>query len=218
MNKNIVRKKLLEEKEKRQNTLIETRLVESRLKIIVESKSKFKSLSESQQKKVFIQVLQEINTLDEQGLINEEFSFKDILGKLFGQGWSALGQSIVEPAIRSILGWFGIKGYFANFVATFIASDPRRLAKVFSDCRETTKLIAEALSDAMFKTLMDTKGMEGFGYDLLRNALGGVIKDEPFIEGITKSMADGVCKVMGQFSEKAGDVLTKVKGEPAVAS
>jgi len=37
----IVRKKLLEEKKKRDNRLVETTLVESRLKVIVESKSKF---------------------------------------------------------------------------------------------------------------------------------------------------------------------------------
>ncbi len=98
----IVRKKLLEEKKKRDNRLVETTLVESRLKVIVESKSKFRSLSEEKQKKVFIQVLKEINVLESQGLINEEFKFTDILDKLFGQGWSVLGQAIVEPMIDSI--------------------------------------------------------------------------------------------------------------------
>ena len=218
MVKNTVRKKLLEEKQKRQNRLIETRLVESRLKMIVESKSKFRSLTEGQKKKVFIQVIQEINTLEKQGLINEEFSFKDILGKLFGQGWSSIAQSIVEPMVKSVLGWFGIKGYFANFVASFIASDPSRLAKVFSDCRETTKLIVEALSEAMFMSLQDMKGMEGIGWNLVRNAVGGAIKDEAFVQNLTNSMSDGVCKVFGQFTDKAGDVLNKVKTEPAVAS
>lgn len=216
MVKNTIRKKLIEEKQRRQNILIERKLVESRLKVIVESKQKFQSLNESQKKKVFMKVIKEINTLEKQGLINEqEFSLKDMFGKLFGQGWSAIAQSIVEPAIVSIMGWFGIRGYFANFVASFIASDPRRIAKLFSDCREATQLIAEAIADASFKTIMDSRGMEGAGWNIIRNALGGVVKDEPFIKKITEKMADGVCTVMGKFTDKAGDVLQKV--QPAVA-
>ena len=218
MVKNTVRKKLLEEKQKRQNRLIETRLVESRLKMIVESKSKFNLLNESQKKKVFIQVIKEINTLEKQGLINEEFSFTDILGKLFGQGWSSIAQSIVEPMVKSVLGWFNIRGYFANFIASFIASDPRRIAKVFSDCRETTKLIVEAIAEAMVMTLQDMKELDGMGWNLIRNAVNGAIKEGQFVQDLTNSMADGVCKVFNQFSDKAEDVLDKVKPQAVVAT
>lgn len=213
----IVRKKLLEEKKKRNNRLVETTLVESRLKVIVESKSKFKSLSEEKQKKVFVQVMKEINILESQGLINEEFKFTDILDKLFGQGWSVLGQSIIEPMIDSIFAAFNMKGPFAKFVSSFIASDPRRLANALSDCRELTKLIAESLAEALFRTMMQTRGMDGKGYGIIRNLLGGVIKDTPFISKLEKQMADGVCELFGSFTDKAENVLNKVQAKPAVA-
>ena len=45
MVKKTIRKKLIEEQQKRQNRLIENKLVESRLAIIVESSEKFQSLS-----------------------------------------------------------------------------------------------------------------------------------------------------------------------------
>ncbi len=213
----IVRKKLLEEKKKRDNRLVETTLVESRLKVIVESKSKCRSLSEEKQKKVFIQVLKEINVLESQGLINEEFKFTDILDKLFGQGWSVLGQAIVEPMIDSIFGWFNMKGPFAKFVSSFIASDPRRLANALSDCRELTKLVAESLAEALVRTMMQSKGMDGTGYGIIRNLLGGAIKDTEFIKGLEKQMSDGVCKLFGSFTDKAENVLNKVQAKPAVA-
>lgn len=215
MIKNEIRKKLLQEKRKRENTLIETRLVESRLKMIVESKSKFQSMKPAQQKKVFIKVMQEVNTLQNQGLMVEGLG--DIFGKLFGQGWSSIGQTIVEPIVKSILGWFGIKGYFANAIASLIASDPSRLSKLFGDCRETTKLIVEALTEAMVMSLQDVKGMDGMGWNILRNAIGGAIKDEPFIMDVTNKMADGVCEVMGKLTGNAENVLNKVQGSPAVA-
>lgn len=215
MIKNEIRKKLLQEKKKRENTLIETKLIESRLRIIVESPSKFKSMRPAQQKKVFIKVMKEINTLENQGLINEQL--KDILGKLFGQGWSSIGQTIVEPIVKSVLGWFGIKGYFANAISSLIASDPSRLSKLFGDCRETTKLFAEAMTEAMFMSLQDMKGMDGMGWNILRNALGGAIKDEPFVNNLTNKMADGVCEVIGKLTGNAENVLDKVQGSPAVA-
>ena len=215
MIKNEIRKKLLQEKRKRENTLIETKLVESRLKMIVESKSKFQSMKPAQQKKVFIKVMQEVNTLQNQGLIVEGLG--DIFGKLFGQGWSAIGQTIVEPMVKSVLGWFGIKGYFANAIASLIASDPSRLSKLFGDCRETTKLFAEAMTEAMVMSLQDVRGMDGLGWNILRNALNGAIKDEPFVNELSNKMADGVCKVIGKITGNAEEVLGKVQGNPAVA-
>lgn len=217
MVKKTIRKKLIEEQQKRQNRLIENKLVESRLAIIVESSEKFQSLSPKKQRKVFFEVMNEVHSLQKQGLINEEFSFTDILGKLFGQGWSAIGQAFVEPMIESILGWFNIKGPFAKFISSFIASKPQRLAAAMSDCRELTKLIAEALSETLVRTMAETKGMDGAGWGIIRNVLGGAIKDDAFIQGIENQMADGVCKLFGSFTDKAETVLNKVQGEPAVA-
>lgn len=218
MDKKLLRKKLLEEKTIRENKVISEQIVKSRLSILVESPKKFKSLKKEQQQKVFIQVMNEINQLDKQGLLSEGLGLGDMLEKLFGQGWSALGQAFVEPMIDSIFGWFGFKGPFAKFVSSFIASDPRRLANAFSDCRELTKLIAESLSEALVRTMADTRGMDGVGYGIIRNVLGGAIKDTEFIKNLENQMADGVCKLFGSFSDKAENVLNKVQAQPAVAS
>lgn len=212
-----IRRKLVEEKQKRQNKLIESKLVESRLKMIVESRSKFDSLSPKQQKKVFLQVVKEVNILEQQGLINEGLG--DIFSSLFGQKWSALGQSIIEPMVRNVLNWFGLTGVFADVITSFVVSDPSRVVKALGDCREFTKLMAEAISEGLVRNLMVQKGLEGFGYDLIRNLVGGAVKDTKFIDSLSERMSDSVCKLFGSFEDKAGKVLSKVtdKGEPKVA-
>jgi hypothetical protein len=186
------------------------------LVVIIESSEKFQSLSPKKQRKVFFEVMSEVNSLQKQGLINEGLT--DILGALFGQGWSAIGQAFVEPMVESILGWFNIKGPFAKFISSAIASDPRRLAAALSDCRELTKILAESISEALVRTMAETKGMDGMGWGIIRNVLGGAIKDTAFIQSIENQMADGVCKLFGSFTDKAENVLNKVQGQPAVAS
>lgn len=210
MNKRLIKKKLLEEKEKKENRLIESQLVENRLRLIVESKEKFNSLSKKEQKKVFFQLMQEMNTLDEQGLINEQFG--DILSKLFGQSFQGIAQAFLEPMVSSILGSFGLKGFFNKFITSFIVSNPRRLVSAFKNCQELTKLIAEALSDALVMTIQQQQGLQGRGYDIIRNTLGGAIKDTEFIKSLERQMSDTVCKLFNSFSSNAGKVLQGVAG------
>jgi hypothetical protein len=147
MLKKEIRQRLLEQKGKKQTQLIESKIVESRLSIIISSKEKFDSLSEEKRAKVVFELFSEMRVLEEQGLISEQFG--EILGKLFGQAPSGITQAFVEPLVSSILGWFGLSGYFLQFVTSFIVSDPARLARATKDCKELTKLIAEALSEAM---------------------------------------------------------------------
>ena len=211
-----IRKNLLQEKEIRKRKLIETRLVKSRLSVIVESRGYFSSLSKKQQNAVFLEVMAEVRKLDERGLINEGLG--DILTSLFGQSWSAIAQSFVEPMVEKILRWFGITGLFAKFLSSFIASKPQRLAQALTDCRELTKLIAESISETLVRTMAETKGMDSPGWGIIRNVLGGAIKDTSFIQSLENQMADGVCELFSSFTKKAENVLNNVKGQTAVAS
>lgn len=212
-----IRKKLLEEKNKRQNKLIESKIVESRLKMIVESKSYFNSLTPRQQRKVFLEAVKEVNNLKSQGLINEGLG--DIFSSLFGQKWSALAQSIIEPLVKNVLNWFGITGIFAETITQFIVSDPSRVVRALGDCREFSKLFAESISAGLVNNLLSQKGMDGVGYRIIMNAVGGAIKDDTFISTLSDKMSDSVCKLFGSFQDKAENVLNKIKGDnkPLVA-
>jgi hypothetical protein len=211
MLKKEIRNRLLEQKEKKQSQLIESKIVESRLSIIISSKEKFDSLSEEKKAKVVFEFFSEMRVLQEQGLISEQFG--EILGKLFGQAPSGITQAFVEPLVSSILGWFGLSGYFLQFVTSFIVSDPARLARATKDCKELTKLIAEALSEAMVIMIQQSQGLEGKGHSILRNTLGGAIKETSFVQSLEEKLSEGVCGLFDKYTGNAENVLEKIKGK-----
>jgi hypothetical protein len=211
MLKKEIRQRLLEQKGKKQTQLIESKIVESRLSIIISSKEKFDSLSEEKRAKVVFELFSEMRVLEEQGLISEQFG--EILGKLFGQAPSGITQAFVEPLVSSILGWFGLSGYFLQFVTSFIVSDPARLARATKDCKELTKLIAEALSEAMVIMIQQSQGLEGKGHSILRNTLGGAIKETSFVQSLEEKLSEGVCSLFDKYTGNAENVLDKIKGK-----
>ena len=204
-----IREGLLKEQKRKKNQLIERKLIESRILFIIESKEKFESLSESKKRKVFFQLVEEINTLEENGLITE--MFEEILKNIFGNAFSGVAQSFVEPMINSVLGAFGLGGFFKDFMTSFIVSRPDRIARAFKSCDELTKLIAESLSEALFIMVQRQQGLEGKGYSIIRNTLGGAIKDTTFIKNLEQNIADTVCGVFNKHSNKAENVLDKLK-------
>lgn len=210
MLKKEIRQRLLEQKVKKESQLVESKIVESRLSIIISSKESFDSLPEEKKAKVVFEFFNEMRILEEQGLINEQFG--EILGKLFGQTPSGVTQAFVEPLVSSILGWFGLSGFFLQFVTSFIVSDPARLAKATKDCKELTKLIAEALSEAMVIMIQQSKGLEGKGHSILRNVLGGAIKETSFVQSLEEKLSEGVCGLFQKYTGNAENVLDKIKG------
>jgi len=188
MLKKEIRNRLLEQKVKKESQLIESKIVESRLSIIISSKESFDSLSEEKKAKVVFEFFSEMRVLQEQGLISEQFG--EILGKLFGQAPSGI-----------------------THVTSFIVSDPARLARATKDCKELTKLIAEALSEAMVIMIQQSQGLEGKGHSILRNTLGGAIKETSFVQSLEEKLSEGVCGLFDKYTGNAENVLDKIKGK-----
>lgn len=212
MLKNKIKRSIIETKERKEKLLIEQRLVESRIMMIVESKSNAKNfhrLSEEKQQKIMYSLLAEINYLDEQGMINEQLW--DFLGKIFGNSFGGAVETIVEPLVNSLLSSLGLGGYFKNFLVSFITTNPLELAKALKSCEALTTLIANSLSEAVFMMIQKDKGLSGDGYTFIRNALGGVVKDTKFANSLEKQLSGIVCKLFGQMNDKASGVYDKLK-------
>jgi hypothetical protein len=171
----------------------------------------FKSLPKSKQQKIAYKLFEEINYLQETNILNEQLM--DFLSKIFGNAFSGIAQTIVEPMVNSLLGGIGLEGYFKDFLVSFITSNPTRLAKALKSCDELTKLVAESLSEAVFMMIQRQQGLEGQGYTFLRNALGGAVKDTAFIKGIETQISGIVCQMFGKMSDKASGVFDKLKSE-----
>jgi hypothetical protein len=207
-----IKRAILEAKDNKEKSLIEENLVRSRILMIVESESNIKNfhkLPKKKQEKIANSLLEEISFLSENNILNEQLM--DVLGKLFGNSLSGIVQTIVEPMVGSLLGKLGLGGFFKDFLTSFLVSDPKRLALALKDCKELTKLVAEALSEALVMMLQKQTGLEGQGYSFMRNALGGAIKETTFITNLENQLSGIVCGVFNGFNKKAADVYNKVK-------
>lgn len=207
-----IKTSLLEVKNKKETILIEQNLIRSRIMMIVESEDNIKnfhSLPKSKKTKIANKLIQEISYLQETSLLNEELM--GFLSKIFGNSLSGILQTVVEPMVNSLLSGIGLTGYFKDFLVSFITSNPTRLAKALKSCDELTKLIAEALSEAVFMMIQRQQGLEGQGYTFLRNALGGAVKDTKFIQSIEGQISGIVCQLFGKMNDKASGVYDKLK-------
>jgi hypothetical protein len=207
-----IKRSIIETKEKKEKLLIEQKLVESRIMMIVESESNAKNfhrLSEEKQQKIMYSLLSEINYLDEQGMLNEQLW--DFLGKIFGNSFGSAVETIVEPLVNSILSSLGLGGYFKNFLVSLITTNPLELSKALKSCEALTALIAKSLSEAVLMMIQNDKGLSGSGYTFIRNALGGVVKDSKFAKILEKQISGIVCELFGKMNDKASGVYSKLK-------
>ena len=213
---NKIKRSIIETKEKKEKLLIEQKLVESRIMMIVESESNarnFHNLSEEKQQKMMYSLLEEIRYLDEQGMVNE--NLMDFLGKIFGNSFGGAVETIVEPLVNSILSSIGLGGYFKNFLVSFITSNPLELAKALKSCDALTRLVAKSLSEAVAMMIQNDKGLSGSGYTFIRNALGGAVADTKFIDGLTTQLSKVVCGLFDKMNDKASGVYNKLKTDVA---
>jgi hypothetical protein len=209
-----IKKSLIETKNKKESILIEQKLIKNRIMMIFENKDNiknFKSLPKAKQEKIAYKLFEEINYLQETNILNEQLM--DFLGKIFGNSLGGVAQTIVEPMVNSLLMGIGLEGYFKDFLVSFMTSNPTRLATALKSCDELTKLVAEALSEAVFMMIQRQQGLEGQGYTFLRNALGGAVKDTTFIKSIETQISDIVCQMFDKMTDNASGVFNKLKSE-----
>jgi hypothetical protein len=217
-----IRKKIVETKEIKDKKIIEESLVISRILMVVESADKvknYKSLSIKERIDLSIDLLDEIATLQEQGLINEQEGLGGMLSKIFGNAWSGLIQTLVEPLVDSILGGLGMNdGFFKSTLKSFFTKSPGRLAKALrGDCKELTGLVVESVIEGVEMKLLDDRGMNSSGYVFLRNALNDAIHGTEFIQSLQNSMESTICELFGKLTGKASEVVDKLKSQTQLA-
>jgi hypothetical protein len=173
----------------------------------------FQFLPEGKKMKIALNLMEEIRFLDENKILNEQLM--DYLGKLFGnQGLSSIVQTIVEPLVNSILSGIGIPdGFIKNTLISLFTSNPLELSRALKSCEALTKLVAESMVEGLVMMIKQQQGLEGKGYTIIRNLLGGAIKDTKFVQGLESQLTGIVCEIYRNFNKKASDVYTKLTPE-----
>jgi hypothetical protein len=209
---NKIKRSIIETKERKEKLLIEQKLVESRIMMIVESESNaknFHKLSKGKQQKMIYSLLEEINYLEEQGMLNEQLW--DYLGKIFGNSLGSAVETIVEPLVNSLMSSLGLGGYFKSFLVSSMTSNPLELSKALKSCEDLTSLIANSLAEAVAMMIQNDKGLSGNGNTFIKNALGSAVKDTAFANNLEKQLSGVVCELFGKMNNKASDVYDILK-------
>jgi hypothetical protein len=208
-----IKKTLIETKEKKERLLIEQKIVKDRVSILFEginSEEDFNKLSKKQKLNLSIKFLHEMSYLQNTGLINEQ-NFGNILSSLFGGLFGNVIQTIVEPMLEKILVPLFGKGYITNFVISMLTKNTAEFIRAINDCQLMTKLVAQSISESIFKQVMDSKGLDAPGYVFLRQSMGDVLTGTEFVKSIEGKIGDMVCDMLGKFTGNATKVAEKLK-------
>lgn len=205
-----IKNTILEFKEKKENLLIERKLVENRLLIIFGDDKKFEKLSETKKKSIGILVLLETSKMYEEGLISEQFDLLGLFKNLFGGLFSSGVETFVEGFVKNFLSKFGITGFLANSIASIVATRPSDFVRALGDCKLMTTLIAKSLIEGFIMTKQQDFGLGGTFADFFRNQIGGMLNNTEFIKSLEDKMSSTVCSVLDTVSGNAMDMAKKL--------
>lgn len=212
MLKNHIRKVILETKEKKEKLLIEQNLVEKRILMIFESENNiknFESLSESKKEKIAYKLISEINYLKETNLLNEDL--KDFLGKMFGDNFTNVLDTVINPMVESLMKSLELSGYFKDSMISYLSSDPTKFSQALRSCDELSKLVADSISDALDKRIQQQTGFDSQESKFINGALSDAIKEPRFSENLENRINSVVCDLFDTINDKAKKVYEKLK-------
>ncbi len=207
-----LRKRLLEEKERKENLMIEQSLFTKRVIMIFENETNiknFKNLSEEKKLKYSFKLMKEMSDQNSFGVINENLT--DWIQKIFGTSvGSGAAQTILEPALNFILSGIGIgDSPLKMFIISFL-SKKEGFWNVFKDCDTATKMISESIVEAFVMEASQSAGVGGFWESALRNTLGDVATKTAMVSSLEQKLSSKVCEFFGKASKNAKSVYDKL--------
>lgn len=215
--KNEIRKTLVETKKNKENKIIESKIVKSRINAILESTPDFKSFKKlpfERQWEIGVPLMQEIAYLKELGvdddLLITEGGIWDLLGSIFGTGISAGSETIFEALLSSLLKKLGFTGFIADAVVFFFSRNPVKIFESFKDCRALSKNLAQAITEAYILKLQREYNVSGKGMDFIRNALMETLENSDFGAKLADQFAQFVCGFYDTIAGKGKEVMSAI--------
>lgn len=206
--KSIIKKNIIEAKDKKNSLMIESNLIQSRLKFVL-GNEKFNDLSEDKKVKVGFQLFEEISTLSNQGFINET-SLLDTFKGLFGKDVNSLPETFYKPWIDTVLKTLNMNdSYLKEYLITQLTKTPTEVWNSFENCEKMTNMIAKALSETLIFHLRMDKDFSSL-VDV-RNSLEETMREEVFIKKIEEKIGDMICSSFNKYATNASNVLQKLK-------
>jgi hypothetical protein len=206
--KSLIKKHIVETKEKKDSSIIENNLINSRLKFVL-GNDDFNKLSGHKKAKVSFELFEEIATLSNQGFINEENLLNTFKG-LFGDDVNSLPETFYKPWIDTVLKTLNMSdSYLKKYLISQLTKNPSEVWNSFEDCEKMTNMVAKALSETLIFHLKMDKDFSSLPE--IRNSLEETMREEVFINKIEDKISGMICSSFEKYSSKASNVLDKLK-------
>jgi hypothetical protein len=217
--KDILKKTLLEVKEKKDNLQIESKIIKNRFSMIVEGKT-----FENDSDYIFESIFSEMNYLKVQGydskVINE--GFFSMLQSIFGNSIKSMPQVFSEYIAEWLMKTLGVpQGTYMSAVIKTLAGNLTRdisnMDKFFTDCRFTSNMIADSLIEGYLTQLQDEQnlntGVSGFLVSAIRNAVVDSLAEgqNSIIQKLEDMIADFLCPKISKMANVVSDKAENLK-------
>lgn len=213
-----IRKNLVETKEQKKRLIQESKIVNTRFKIVLES-SKLKTKKDFDN--VLVNILSEMIYLDKQGfngnIIEENASSVfNVIGNIFGGTTNSVIEAFKKRGVQYILEQLGLgnNSSLRNYMVTALENtELKDVPKLFSDCEYLTKKLSHAIPESYLKHLELQDGLGSEFSGMVKKTLHGVIKDSDFHERLESKIHSIVCPLVDKINAKFGDKLNNMKSQ-----
>jgi hypothetical protein len=204
----LIKKTLVETKEKKNNRIIENKLVESRLKFIIEDISVFNKKTKQVKIKEGFKFLRETAYLKNIGMLNENLS--DVFKQMFGNSFENMLSTVSDPFVGSILNKLSIPQEIKVSVLETIKQRANELLSNMDSCENLSKYISDIVSEITM-TKMTSKNITGSQF--LDSAIVDTMGDDVFRTKLSEKIEEEVCVLFNKYAENAKNLVTKLTSE-----
>ena len=204
----LIKKTLVETKEKKNNRIIENKLVESRLKFIIEDISVFNKKTKQIKIKEGFKFLRETAYLKNIGMLNENLS--DVFKQMFGNSFENMLSTVSDPFVGSILNKLSIPQEIKVSVLETIKQRANELLSNMDSCENLSKFISDIVSEITM-TKMSNKNLTGSQF--LDSAIVDTMGDDVFRTKLSEKIKEEVCVLFNKYAENAKNLVTKLTSE-----
>jgi hypothetical protein len=204
----LIKKTLVETKEKKNNRIIENKLVESRLKFIIEDISVFNKKTKQVKIKEGFKFLRETAYLKNIGMLNENLS--DVFKQMFGNSFENMLSTVSDPFVGSILNKLSIPQEIKVSVLETIKQRANELLSNMDSCENLSKFISDIVSEITM-TKMTSKNITGSQF--LDSAIVDTMGDDVFRTKLSEKIEEEVCVLFNKYAENAKNLVTKLTSE-----
>lgn len=196
--------RLLENKIINKSTITEEKVIETRLKIVLENITDFESLSLNKKVKKGFRFLKEISDMKNLGLIQEDLG--TLFKTMYGNSYDTSINSISEPMFNVIFTKLALENDLKNKVLENIHSKSSELIASMNDCFTLSKFISKIIFEEYMKKMDLQRNKE----DIISSSFMDSVDDEMFRSNLNTKLEPIICKLYEKFTENAKNLMVRM--------